>query len=318
MRGAAICDGAHFHLLDHLAPLCYYLDIPLITDHPLSHQLALTYYPQITSLLIEEDYLAFLAEHYDFLLTSSRFTAEELSSLLHSIHEKKLSFFFVPHGNSDKNLDIFKNQTHTFVYGSQMKERLHNFPLKILPMGNLRLKFYEENRPFYNSFYPKKGLTLLYAPTWNDKEKLTSFFKSYKELLETLPSHVHLIIKLHPLLEKYYPSPCHYLLGQGELRDNLTVLHEFPPIYPILSQADYYLGDYSSIGYDFLSFDRPLFLIGEPSPLHSCSTLLTRPFFETLETHKDTLSSSRQKTYALTFDPAASPSLIKEAINSYF
>ena len=186
MRGAAICDGVHFHLLDHLSPLCYYLNIPLITDSPLSHHLSLTYYPQITSLLIEENYLAFLAENYDFLLTSSRFTAEELSPLLHSLHGKKMFFFFVPHGNSDKNLHIFKNQTHTFVYGSQMRERLKDFSLTLLPMGNLRYQFYQEHRSFYDTFYPKKGKTVLYAPTWNDEAQLTSFFKTYPELLKTL------------------------------------------------------------------------------------------------------------------------------------
>ena len=91
-----------------------------------------------------------------------------------------------------------------------------------------------------------------------------------------LPSDWNLILKLHPLLEERDPA-LFYRLNLLE-RDNLLILHKFPPVYPILEQIDAYLGDYSSIGYDVLSLRKPMFFWQQeglpPARIHSCGQIL--------------------------------------------
>lgn len=248
MRAAALCDGPHFHLLDHLAPLCYYLNIPLITDHEVSYELAQKHWPNVTTYLIRERYLEYLSDSYDLLITTSKFTRIELTPFL----PKDMRFVFCPHGNSDKLLDIFDYQTHALTYGPQMEQRLKHKPLMLIRMGNLRYAYFKE----FQKPYPHVKPTTLYAPTWDDEESLSSFHTHYKKLIEDIEGH--LIIKLHPLTEKYYPSDTYYLLGEAERRCNLTVLYDYPPVYPVLAACDRYIGDYSSVGYDYLAFNRPM------------------------------------------------------------
>ncbi|MBS0654086.1 MAG: CDP-glycerol glycerophosphotransferase family protein, partial [Verrucomicrobia bacterium] len=44
---------------------------------------------------------------------------------------------------------------------------------------------------------------------------------------------------------------------------HVLFLTDFPTIYPLLNRIDIYIGDMSSIGYDFLTFDRPLFFLNQ-------------------------------------------------------
>lgn len=70
---------------------------------------------------------------------------------------------------------------------------------------------------------------------------------AYQTLTASIPSDWTLIIKPHPHLQ----CPL-------ESTSRIIVLKDYPPIYPLLAQVDAYLGDMSSIGYDFLTFRRPL------------------------------------------------------------
>ena len=89
-------------------------------------------------------------------------------------------------------------------------------------------------------------------------------------------------------------------------------LKDFPLIYPLLKQIDLYLGDYSSIGYDFLYFDRPLFFLetpektalqeyGERVRKEDLTNLIERTF-------------ERQKIYSHVFGERKSLNALKEDI----
>ncbi|HUD01103.1 MAG TPA: CDP-glycerol glycerophosphotransferase family protein, partial [Rhabdochlamydiaceae bacterium] len=53
----------------------------------------------------------------------------------------------------------------------------------------------------------------------------------------------------------------HQLRGEYENKKGIVFLSDFPCIYPILNASDGYLGDFSSIGYDFLAINKPLFFL---------------------------------------------------------
>jgi CDP-glycerol glycerophosphotransferase (TagB/SpsB family) len=150
--------------------------------------------------------------------------------------------------------------------------------------------------------------TILYAPTWQDSENSTSFFQVAETLIQQLPSDVLFLIKLHPNLEKDIRI-LQFVL-QNESHPNIRFLSGFTPVYPILERADLYLGDMSSVGYDFLSFNRPMFFFNptsrDPSDpglyLHQCGqTLLPDQIFNFLAQDQSYLTQVRQETYAYTF-----------------
>ncbi len=148
-----------------------------------------------------------------------------------------------------------------------------------IPIGNYRLAYYEKHRTHYENLLPplQKTATLLWAPTWNDREKSSSFPKAITPLLRALPDHWQLIIKLHPHLYHQCDAAVTALKSEIEARINIHLIEEFPPIYPLLDKADLYIGDRSSIGYDFLAFDRPMLFFDRPNsklPLLSCGQTL--------------------------------------------
>ena len=103
--------------------------------------------------------------------------------------------------------------------------------------------------------------TLFYAPTWKDYEQSSSFFGAMVPLIEHLPPEHQLIVKLHPNLLLQEEFETEEILLKYQDRDRVLFLKDFPPIYPLLSLVDVYIGDMSSIGYDFLSFNKPLFFL---------------------------------------------------------
>ncbi len=106
---------------------------------------------------------------------------------------------------------------------------------------------------------------MLYAPTWQDYEKSSSFMDAIEPLIETLPTNHNLIVKLHPNLLLQEELKMDRILQKYEDLKNVLFLTEFPAIYPLLNLSDVYIGDMSSIGYDFLEFNRPMFFLNQHS-----------------------------------------------------
>ncbi len=196
--------------------------------------------------------------------------------------------------------------------------------LNIEIVGNFRAKYYSQNRAFYRDFvqkkFPVKGRTFLYAPTWEDFENNSSFWQALPLLAQTLPDHDTLLVKPHPNTIAANTARLEQLMGKYENQKNILWALDFPPIYPLLEICDVYIGDMSSIGYDFLFFNRPMYFLNaqkrnvktdEGLYLYRCGVHLLPEEYETLFLlDKSTQSldegrfrNIREEVYRYTFTP---------------
>jgi hypothetical protein len=217
MRKAGLLYGHDKHFLDHIAPLCSLLEIPLIVSEEEIAHLARSYYPHLQVTLCNYSEMAsYLLDEYETLFTCMpRPLFDELFFIPQQLARKRLRTIWLPHGNSDKGqliplMEGLKHEETLLVYGQKMVEFLkqkgalqkHHFT------GNYRLFFYEQQRSFYKALvtkqieekFPKKQTTLLFAPTWKDQEDSCSFFDAFPHLASHLPKEMNLIVKLHPNL----------------------------------------------------------------------------------------------------------------------
>lgn len=283
LRSTGLIYGPELHHLDHLAPLCCILQIPLIVTEEKIAELAKGYYPGLEVILCEYLNVAqYLVAHFDIAFYSMpRDLFDEVFFFAQKLSQKKVHTIWCPHGNSDKGnsivyMEALKKEEAALVYGKQMIEflqRKHVFDqLKgHVITGNYRYSFYRQHQAYYDDQaassisrkLPQAKRTLLYAPTWQDYERSSSFFDATIPLIETLPDNNNLIIKLHPNLYLQEEFKVAELIAQYESLPNVLFIADFPPVYPLLSIADVYIGDMSSIGYDFLVFNRPMFFLNQ-------------------------------------------------------
>ena len=330
MRSVAIITGPDTHL-DHLGVLSSILDIPLIVTEEKTFRFAKQFYPDfnIEWRGLNELSIEFLAHNFDVIFETGKFWAAELQPFFHLLFQKKMRFVFCPHGNSDKGncLQNHVTQDVSLVYGNHLHDLLKKTGAAeriqhIIKTGNYRYPYYLRHRTFYDAvadtivfsrFQCHKPL-LLYAPTWNDQENPTSFFSATDTLIEQLSPSFNLLIKLHPFMIDGHPAQVYRTIARYENHPSVVILEDFPPIYPLLARCDLYLGDYSSIGYDFLAFNKPLYFLNpqkkpNASPLYSCGIELPSPldqqlhrfFMETLESNRNNYALQREKVYKYAF-----------------
>ncbi len=332
--------------IDHLAPLCHFLNIPLLTNVENIFYLTKKYYPKVDTKYIDNKNINFyVVKNFDNILTCTPKNMFDVEfRLQQDLLNKEIDIFWCPHGNSDKGKTILffeglKHAKHVLVYGKKMidilkeKNVFHTIE-NVYIIGNYRLDYYKKFKHRLKSFIKdeilkklsKNKLNILYAPTWEDKEKSSSFFRYIDILLQKLPSHFNLIIKIH-----------HNLIMQNEVKiqimklkynkKNILFLDNFPLIYPLLDFVDIYIGDFSSIGYDFLSFDKAMFLLKPQnkklfSELFDISYMINdNKIFETIEknvllhqtSHKDFIQK-RKKLYNYTFQKKTDLEKLKKMI----
>lgn len=328
--GIALVPADSVNHLDHIVPLCSLLEIPLIADPhflqtPLSH-----YYPQVNPIYIDNhvELLDTIARNTSVLFVTSASYKSELSPMLELVYGKNILFWYCSHGNSDKSVEGFRYQDFAFTYGNEMEKRLEEEGiltnlLGTIKTGNYRLSFYQQHRAFYDALiekevfeaFEKKQTTLLYAPTWDDLEDSSSFKKMGKEVIETLPSHLNLVVKLHPWTVRNNQEALLLFEEAYGALSNVVILKQCPLIYPLLNRIDLYLGDYSSIGYDFLYTLRPMFFFETESAkkktsyasyLHQCGHVIPKdtPLYSTIEKKIPTdqiLNEKKKRLYQQTF-----------------
>jgi hypothetical protein len=314
-KKVALLSGPFFHHLDHLSPLAHFLNCPLLVDDATTYQVAKKYYPFV-DLFYSPINLKQLSESYDMLILSTKYAKEELQAAYQAMNIHTMRYCYCPHGLSDKGyydptMIPETNQDFILLYGERQKEQFKENQNSLL-IGNFRLAYYKKFKQFYDNLIdaelclPPLKKTILYAPTWHDQETGTSFFANWKNLIAMLPAEMNLIIKIHPLLEKYYPADVYRALSFDKTQESLRVLFEMPLIYPLLNRVDVYLGDYSSIGYDFLYFDKPLYFLGERQvPLHKSGVRVDslEQFFDKLKEPQFNLSKKREESYKASFSP---------------
>ena len=294
---AGLVYGEEEHHLDHIAPLCLILKIPLIVTEPNLKALAEKYYPNISChyLSYPEIGQQVLLNYVVVFSSLPRDLFDQIFSLAESMVGKTLLPIWCPHGNSDKGhkapfFEGLYREKIALVYGQKMidtmvKKGVYSHLYKAVELGNYRYELYKYLAPFYAPLVEKEvishlvsqNLSLLYAPTWNDQEGSTSFFDALPILLRTIPDHWNLIVKPHPNLLKQ-PLKIAPLVEMVKEKPNVCFLESFPPIYPLLDKVDAYLGDMSSIGYDCLPFEKPLFFLNnrQMDPKQDLSLYLSR------------------------------------------
>lgn len=305
--------------LDHLAPLCELFSIPLLVTHETNKLLLDQFYPLVETIYKDPydiDYQN-LCERYDLFFKSTFWTKDSLFYLFTKDNPQK-KLIYLPHGNSDKGhhkplMQLIQEQDLSFLYGKHMIDRLKkqdlwNEKLPYLICGNYRRSFYEKHKAFYDqlayekvfSRLPSNKQTIFYAPTWDDPENSSSFFELTDALIKQLPSHINLLIKLHPMLFENHPAKA-YFYTKALDKDNIFLIQDYPHIYSLLEQVDIYVGDFSSIGYDFLFYQKPMFFydplqreLSHPSrSLHRCGKAITK---ETLQDIYSLFESPIDKT----------------------
>ena len=300
------------HYIDHLAPFCALLDWPLIVCEESIAKIARRFYP---GLKITEINL------FDLYGAPSTIVSCDSRGLIETacpISPKKL--LWLPHGNSDKGwkgsfFSPLQGET-VLVYGQKMIDFMHReqiFP-QTISVGNFRLEYWLKHRLFYDTLLKetlslqKARATYLYAPTWDDREGNGSLWKAFPLLASHLPEDCNLIVKIHPNTLSQHEPQIERWIGQYANRPNIYFLTEWPPIYPLLNLCDAYIGDMSSIGYDFLYWNRPMFFFNHNnlnSFLYRCGIPFTPETVASIFDKKYNdleFKDVRKQVYAYTFD----------------
>lgn len=281
-KWAGLLGAEGIYQVDHLGVVCIELGIPLLFTEEKPYLLAKHYYPELQAEFLDSpatapDHLAAKYEMIFFTNFCGKVLWEHLFNPLDL--SKKLRSVYCPHGNSDKGqayplMESFAEEDIVFIYGQRMidflKEKnvfqhIENYILT----GNYRYSYYQKRRDFYDALaeeevfskLPKSKKNILYAPTWNKGE--SSFFSACARVCNNVPEDYNLIVKLHPAMEVHHLGSVYKILAQYEHRKDILFLREFPLIYPLLAKTDIYIGDLSSIGYDFLVFNKPMFFLNE-------------------------------------------------------
>jgi hypothetical protein len=239
-----------------------------------------------------------ITEHFDCVVTTlPRALFDDIFFIAEASMGKRLKTAWLPHGHSDKgNLELLIAEETLLVYSANfISPAAHQ---TVIPMGNFRARYFERHRSFYNDLLGSMGLGknfVLYAPTWDDSSSLGNSVDTLIEKLSDFP----LVIKPHPN-EAQTPQSL-----QRKLRHSCW-LDNFPPIYPLLEKASHLIGDFSSIGYDFLYFNRPMFFLSgknKPAPLHRCGKIVELSDLPSvLNESQEELRSIRQEVYTQVFD----------------
>ncbi len=336
-RGACALVGPHQGFIDHTAPICSILGIPLLTDQPEAKFIYESLYPGL-NLVIKKWTLDYLLENYSTVFYPFR-PIPSFNQLIQKgkqdnpqnpIYHLKTKFIYHLHGCSDKGyhsdwiapkshfLDVdqvlfYGRRMHDIFRDNGVLEKLRSFAF----IGNYRYLYYLKYRDFYqkvislNVFdhFEKEQPTLLYAPSWIDPEGSCSLFEGYRDLLDRLPSHFNLVLKLHPYLsirtKDYDPTPLYRLLEPYLTKPNIVVVPQLPLVYPLLDRVVAYIGDFSSIGYDALAFNLPLFFLNHQNRsledkgayLLRCGKVFYQGDFATLYPSIEKTLSEKQNPY---------------------
>ncbi|MEX0961233.1 MAG: CDP-glycerol glycerophosphotransferase family protein [Simkaniaceae bacterium] len=328
MKAAALLEHYHPHHIDHFAPLCYFLKIPLLTLNDEIFELTKKEYPYLEIKKIDRftPFYPYLAHNYDMLFITLKHKPFELICQLR-FYNQKMQIIYIPHGNSDKAsysslFDPFPVQEKALIYGEQMAEAAK---LNHIRMGNMRLKLYQTLKPSIPLSLPPHKKTILYAPTWHEETRPSTLLDTTLPLIQSLPADVELLIKFHPMSYNNALAQIITIKEQTQNHPGIHFIENTHAIYPLLAACDAYLGDYSSIGYDFLSFDKPLFFFNPLNlknlSLQKVGLTITDPkqTFEQIEKHNpNDYAYLRKKLYDYTFDPPIDPERLKSQILTQF
>jgi len=321
-KGVAVVPGPRTSFLDHLIPLCHLMNVPIHCSDPWVETCVSHFYPE-TEVVTGD-----LTPYQTFYVVEPC-----------RLHGKSVQFenFFQTgefttiagfHGNPDKFRESFWIERYVdedivLIYGEQLIDYLKEKGVwerlkKTVRVGNLRHAFYKQHKDFFDKaakphlFPDKKKKTILWAPTWSYTRTAddSPFFDIYPDVLGSIPDEYQMLVKLHPYMFRLFPEKVTQLKQEYE---QVHFIDEVPIVYPFLNQADIYLGDYSSVAYDFLAFNRPLFFLGEKQAEWGNTIDDPKRLYQELD-QPDKLSSARKAAYAYAFGEEVSPEEIKRQL----
>lgn len=339
LRGICLLPGERLQYFDHIIPLSHILSAPIIFHHESDLEIAQKYYPDLQGSFIpyRQVTLDYVKHHFDYFVTSD---------LVGRSHQHYLRHVHCPHGFSDKLVYLTRLafEDIALVYGQNMLDQFAELGAlsrvySYVTIGNYRYLYYQLHRAYYQimvrneilSHFAKKQPIITYAPTWLDYEDGTTFFDYGDEIIKRLPDHYNMIVKLHPLIHKENAAIFERIVDTYKYKTNLVITDSFLPVYPILEHTDIYLGDSSSLGYDFLRYNRPLFFINkfkrDPSRdrrlyLSRCGTLINPADIpniysiieSALKSDQERFSQIRSEINEYSFTPGKSFEEIKQQI----
>lgn len=359
VKGVALVGEQQIHNADHLAPIAHIMDIPLYFLSDDDTELCAPLYPNVN--ILTYPYYSFgakdLIKEYDSLFVSDIWPQEKFDisfGALQIEYNKKMRRVFCPHGYSDKSF-YFKEAIYEdikLIYGQNLLDTFQYLGLihllkDYVMTGNYRFSYYKQNKAFYDQLaaekftdkFAKKQLTALYAPTWLDNQEGSTFFDACEAMLDNIPTDLNMLIKLHPRLEfgsnidDSKTSLYHYLIGKYSKKPNIVFIENFPVVFPLLNAADIYIGDNSSVGYDFLAFNRPMFFLNKfnldphtnrDATLFKAGTNIAPPEYsqlysiieKNLSSDKNAYSATRAALWDYTFGPERAFEEIRKDIST--
>lgn len=345
-KGVGLKHYSQAHFLDHIAVICAIQKVPMILlDEPID-ELIQKCYPDID--FISLDYHDFSPEYlisnYDYFISSHQWNRDTLKKTFEELEQaygKPMRSIHIPHGFSDKAFYLSRSVDEDILlyYGQHMLDMFKNEGVierihQSVRIGNCRYTYYKMHKERFDTLiseavlnkFAKKQTTILYAPTWVDTEQNSSYFQAAQDLFDKLPDHYNLIVKLHPRLEMDDTVAYYQLLGKYDSKPNIQFIKDMPLVYPILAASDIYLGDASSVGYDFLTFNRPMYFLNQRRMdfyLFRCGTVIPPEDYssiyqriqETFPKDAEKFSKTRKEVYDYTFGPELSFEEIKSQID---
>lgn len=337
LPGAGYMHRDEWHFVDHVGPICDLLGIPLIFFNEKDFALAKEFYPHFAAELHMQGLtIEYLVSHYDYMVASGVMGRDRLKKKIQAYEQKfhkTFRFIHCPHGFSDKiaylsfavreDISLMYGQNHIdHIKALNMFDQLHSYVL----VGNYRFSYYQKyqshcdqitKEKIFNQF-SNEAPYILYAPTWNDYDGASTFASFCTHLIKRLPDAYNLIVKLHPRILIEEASTCSQIIKECAHKKNVVIVDQFPLIYPILAKTDLYIGDASSIGYDFLTFNKPMFFLNKlqrdpfvdrRAYLLRCGTVVHPENFEdifsiiekSLPTDTQQFEETRAQVYAYTF-----------------
>lgn len=311
--GVAVLAGPRTSFLDHLAPLCAQWNIPLVCTDAWVATCAQTFYPNLSLICADQEMFEPILSRYSTFVTVEpcrlHAGALQFGHFLYRGTGKTVAGF---HGNpakfrSDYWIERYADEDLVLVYGDHLKDYLKEKGVwprlkEVAHIGNIRKTYYEAHKSFFDAavkpyLFPKnKRTTILWAPTWSYPHPP----QHLEEVLGSVPDDFQIMVKLHPFVYRLHPETVAHLKEQYQGHDQVMILDEIPLVYPFLAAADSYLGDLSSVAYDFLAMNRPLFMLGNHDYSWATSVKDPKDLFDALRA-PDTLREKREQTYRYVF-----------------
>jgi teichoic acid glycerol-phosphate primase len=279
------------HHIEHLAPLCELLGMPMVVVDQSLARLARAHYPPEFELQVRdnEDLLDTInLQSFGTFICGLRHSFQVVfhSHILWP-HERTLldqcglSTVAVPHGFSEKVQDwaalSAESADINLFYGQLCIDQIAALGAadKIGPyllIGDLRYQYYLRHRQFFQRWFDdtigwqlQGGRRILYCPTWMDGIGSSSMFDAIEHVIQSLPADAELIVKLHPHADHREHAARTDELVERTRRRRVVFARNVPLTFPMLARASALLCDMSAIAYDALVFDRPLIFLNQNS-----------------------------------------------------